>query len=108
MVDFITITSGLRFSVHNHCLDRAAFGGAALAMLSNAMCCPDMTTRETWLGFCKRGALERLDRGDVRGAVASILSDMDKHPKTRMRQLGLQVAISRDAKQVRDFIEGFK
>jgi hypothetical protein len=33
---------------------------------------------------------------------------MDKHPKTRMRQLGLQVAISRDAKQARDFIEGFK
>jgi len=41
-------------------------------------------TREEHLAWCKKRALEYLDKGDANNAVASMESDMRKHPDTQI------------------------
>jgi hypothetical protein len=75
-----------------------------------------MRTREEHLEWCKQRAREYLDRGDLANAVASMGSDMDKHPETRMagEKMGtlIYVAMFRitegDVQGVRDWVEGFR
>jgi hypothetical protein len=75
-----------------------------------------MRTREEHLEWCKERAREYLDRGDLANAVASMGSDMDKHPETRMagEKMGMlmYVAMIRltegDVQGVRDWVEGFR
>jgi hypothetical protein len=75
-----------------------------------------MKTREEHLEWCKQRAREYLDRGDLANAVASMGSDMDKHPETRMagEKMGtlIYVALLRitegDVQGVRDWVEGFR
>jgi hypothetical protein len=75
-----------------------------------------MRTREEHLEWCKERAREYLDRGDLANAVASMGSDMDKHPETRMagEKMGMlmDVAMIRltegDVQGVRDLVEGFR
>jgi|HubBroStandDraft_5_1064220.scaffolds.fasta_scaffold277952_2 hypothetical protein len=75
-----------------------------------------MRTREEHLEWCKERAREYLDRGDLANAVASMGSDMDKHPETRMagEKMGMlmYVAMIRltegDVQGVRDLVEGFR
>jgi hypothetical protein len=75
-----------------------------------------MKTREEHLEWCKQRAREYLDRGELADAVASMGSDMDKHPETRMAgekgTLIMYVAMLRimdgDARGVREWVEGFR
>jgi hypothetical protein len=75
-----------------------------------------MRTRDEHLEWCKERAREYLDRGDLANAVASMGSDMDKHPETRMagEKMGMlmYVAMIRltegDVQGVRDWVEGFR
>jgi len=69
-------------------------------------------TRQEHLDWCKKRALEYVDRGDLQQAVASMLSDMNKHDETQDRSgalgmLGLFEAGNGTAESVRRFIEGF-
>jgi hypothetical protein len=68
-------------------------------------------TRHEHLAWCKRRALEYLDAGDLANAVASMGSDMGKHPETGMSDtlmsLGMMLIIRNDAPGVRRWIEGF-
>lgn len=69
-------------------------------------------TREEHVAWCKKRALEYLDRGEVLEAVASMGSDLSKHPETRcsllLLQLGMKTAIDQDATAARRWIEGFR
>ena len=70
-------------------------------------------TRAEHVAECKVRALEYLDAGDVTNAVASMCSDLSKHPDTEkigaaMAGLGLLCAMHHDAAGARDWIEGFQ
>jgi hypothetical protein len=69
-------------------------------------------TRDEHLQACKERALEYLDDGDVRNAIASMLSDLNKHPGTRptpqIVKLGVMVAGGSDMDTARRFITDFK
>lgn len=73
---------------------------------------PDMT-RAQHLAWCKQRALAELDRGDLAGAVASMASDMRKHPETASAALFPLVSAAMadvavgDAAAIRRWIEGF-
>jgi len=69
--------------------------------------------RQEHLEWCKQRALEYLDRGDVKEAVTSMLSDLGKHPETKgagekMAMLGILACMSGDMNEARRFIEGFR
>jgi hypothetical protein len=72
-----------------------------------------MKTREEHLAWCKERALEYADRGDLKNAVASMGSDLNKHPETAASSkgplllLGMKHVIDEDAVGVRRWIEGF-
>jgi hypothetical protein len=70
-------------------------------------------TRDEHLAWAKARALEYLDRGDIREAVASMLSDLSKHPDLKgsgdaAGPLGLAAIMSGSTLVVRGFIEGFR
>lgn len=69
-------------------------------------------TRDEHVEWCKKRAREYLDRGDVKNAIASMLSDMRKHPdcgvNSALEMLGLMEAINNDMAGARRFIEGFR
>jgi hypothetical protein len=71
-----------------------------------------MRTREEHLAGCKERALEYLEKGDVKNAVTSMLSDLDKHPETALHNptlalLGMSICVMDDRDGARRFIEGF-
>jgi hypothetical protein len=68
-----------------------------------------MKTREEHLADSKRAALEYLDAGDVKNAIASMLSDMRKHEGINefIVEMGLAIVVSGDPQQARHWIEGF-
>lgn len=67
-------------------------------------------TRAEWMAFCKERALEYLDQGDTTNALASLCSDLRKHPDTA-NMAGFAVAAgmlhTSDVGAMRDFIDGF-
>lgn len=68
-------------------------------------------TRQSHLEWCKKRAHEYLDKGDVHSAVASMMSDMQKHPETAFNSpilgmLGIQAAQG-DIAEARRYIDGF-
>jgi hypothetical protein len=71
-------------------------------------------TRDEHLAWCKQRALELLEAGDLNQAFASMGSDLRKHPETAGHsgiQLGTMLLVGghlKTAKQMRDFIEGFR
>jgi len=72
-----------------------------------------MRTRAEHLEWCKQRALEYCDRGDPRGALTSMFSDLDKHPETKDHP-GAQIGVMRmmmgdlgEPSEARRFIEGF-
>jgi Tfp pilus assembly protein PilF len=69
-------------------------------------------TRDEHLAWCKQRALEYLDKGDANNAVASMESDMRKHPDTQisgvLSMLGMRYLIDGDHAAVRRWIEGFR
>jgi len=69
--------------------------------------------REEHLKKCKELALEYLSKGDVVNAITSMLSDLDKHPKTKLKStrlsdLGMFIAQSGSISRAKSFIEGFR
>jgi hypothetical protein len=69
-------------------------------------------TREEHLAWCKIRAHEYLDRGDVTNAVASMMSDMQEHPETKvtsptLQMLGFLAAQSGRVEDARRYIDGF-
>ena len=72
-----------------------------------------MMTRAEHLQWAKDRALQYADAGDLSGAVASITSDLNKHPDTAghagselMMMLALGGHMNTPA-EIRNFIEGF-
>jgi hypothetical protein len=67
--------------------------------------------RAEHLAECKRVALELLDAGELSEAVASMGSDLAKHPETQPNRylilLGMRYVIDHDAPAIRRWIEGF-
>lgn len=72
---------------------------------------PSQTTRKNHVEQCKVRALEYLERGDLQNAVASMLSDMEKHPQCSVNPhlalLGMMEVSKNNAPAVRRWIEGF-
>lgn len=69
-------------------------------------------TRQEHLDWCKKRAREYLNNGDVTSAVTSMLSDMNKHPDTKLTSpiltmLGMMAIQSGNELEVRRFIDGF-
>jgi hypothetical protein len=70
-------------------------------------------TRDEHLTWCKKRALEYLDRGDAVNAVASMGSDLSKHEGTNffgdeIMALGMLYATNGDIEGLRRWIEGFR
>ena len=76
-------------------------------------------TERPWdehLKWCKQRALEYVDRGELGDAVASMASDIMKHPETKMSDATIgslvMVAMLRimdgDGRGVREWVEGFR
>ena len=72
-----------------------------------------MVTRAEHLRWAKDRALEYADRGDAANAIASLGSDLNKHPETRghaamelMMMLAMGGHLGSPA-ELRKFIEGF-
>lgn len=69
-------------------------------------------SRDEHLAWCKGRALEYWRRNELTDAVASMLSDLGKHPESRIPDaiaaLGLLAAVSGDRLAVFRFIEGFR
>lgn len=71
-------------------------------------------TRAEHLAWCKQRALEYVDRGDLQNALASMASDMSKHPETDTPTVatllsleGVRCVVGNDAAGMRRLIEGF-
>ena len=72
-------------------------------------------TREEHLTWCKDRALAYVDRGDLVNALASMASDMRKHPDNDtdmaamlLATVGAGCVMSGDAAGMRSLIEGFR
>lgn len=71
------------------------------------------TTRAEHLAWCKERALEYCDAGDLQNALASMGSDLQKHPETAGHiGVGLGLAMMAGGQlstqaEMRKFIEGF-
>jgi len=72
-----------------------------------------MRTRAEHLEWCKDRAQEYLLEGDVVNAITSMLSDIQKHPETKLKnghvlfQLGMMIISEGDIRRAAGFIEGF-
>ena len=69
-------------------------------------------TREEHMAFCKKRALQYLDKGDVSQAIASMLSDLSSHEDTKgvgelMSGIGLMTAMNNNQDEAFKFIDGF-
>jgi phage terminase small subunit len=67
-------------------------------------------TRAEHLAWCKQRALEYVSKGDMNNALASMASDLGKHPETRSSQqicVMLGMHETANAARMRRFIEGF-
>ena len=73
-----------------------------------------MVTRAEHLAWAKQRALEYADRGDMTNAIASMGSDLRKHPDTKNHsgvELMAMMAVTGQFDQpgrLREFIEGFR
>lgn len=70
-------------------------------------------TRADHIAWCKRRALEYVERGDLVNAINSMISDLGKHSETE-DHIGIRLGATRllggrlnDATEVRRWIEGF-
>lgn len=69
----------------------------------------------TWaehIAWCKSRAHEYLGKGDIQNAVASMLSDLGKHPETvhagqSMALVGMMAVTTNDRQLAASFIDGF-
>ncbi len=72
-----------------------------------------MMTRSEHLAWCKKRALEYVDSGELSEAMASMLSDLGKHPELvthpgKELMVAMMMAGKLSTKKaMREFIEGF-
>jgi len=70
-------------------------------------------TRQEHLDWCKQRAIEYVDRGDMKNAFASMMSDIRKHKETSNHpaiNVGMLMLMSgklSNAEDMRKFINGF-
>jgi hypothetical protein len=70
-------------------------------------------TRQEHLAWAKQRALDDLERGDLKNAYTSMVSDLEKHPETAGHSgilLGTMMLMGGHLKtpdEMRTFIEGF-
>lgn len=75
---------------------------------------PHAMTRHEHLEWCKNRAHEYLDKGDLANAIASMLSDLNKHVETKLSkgsplsQLGMMTVMNHDMNGAKRFIDGFR
>jgi hypothetical protein len=69
----------------------------------------DPMNRAQHLAWCKTRALEYVEAGNIQEAIASMLSDLSKHPETqKSADLGFMLSLSvRTERDARKFVEGF-
>ena len=72
-----------------------------------------MTARDQYLASCKERALKYLDHGEIANAIASMQSDLQKHPDfkgiaSQLDSLGLLYAMNDDVDGARRLIEGYR
>lgn len=71
-----------------------------------------MRARDEHLAWCKERAFEYLVRGELADALASMMSDLAKHPETRcsstLAWLGISYVTNRDHAGLVRWIEGFR
>jgi len=72
-----------------------------------------MRSREEHLEWCKQRARDYLKAGDIPNAITSMLSDLGKHPDTRLDDpflpmVGMLAARDNDLAAAERFIEGFR
>lgn len=72
-----------------------------------------MKTRAEHLEWCKQRAREYCGRNDAQNAIASMMSDLQKHPETE-KHAGIMLGVAlmmggmlQSTTQAREFIEGF-
>jgi hypothetical protein len=71
-------------------------------------------TRDEYLDWCRKRALEHLDAGDLTRAVASMASDLKTHPDTDnpalngLVMIGMMFATDGDKAAVQRWIERFR
>jgi hypothetical protein len=70
-------------------------------------------TRDEHLAWCKKRALEYLDRGELENAVASMGSDLRQHAEfigivDKLMPLALHYVINHDSDGARRWIVGFR
>ena len=74
-----------------------------------------MEKPQTWaehLAWCKTRALEYVERGDPEGAIASMSSDLTKHPEAPQKQVLAHLTMAvllgpKDQTTVRRWIQGW-
>lgn len=72
-----------------------------------------MRTREEHLTLAKQRALEYVNAGELNSALASMMSDLRKHPETQasstwpLMVLGMNAVSSGNKDELRRWIEGF-
>ena len=70
-------------------------------------------TRTEHVEWCKERAREYLGQGDLGQALASMMSDLSKHPETKaiakspLMALGMTAVMAGDHADLTRFIEGF-
>lgn len=67
-------------------------------------------SRAEHLAWCKERALEYANRGDRKNALASMMSDLSKHPETeKLVQVAAStiLTVEDDPSSVRRWVEGF-
>ncbi|WJR75371.1 hypothetical protein [Bradyrhizobium sp. NP1] len=68
--------------------------------------------RDKYVERCKQRAFEYLDRGDLRGAVAAFVNNMNARPDCELPHhlaaLGVVLLMGNDALGWRTLIEGFR
>jgi hypothetical protein len=71
-----------------------------------------MRDRDEHLAWAKQRALEYFEAGDLASAVASMGSDLDKHPELRpnpvLMQLAMLYLVNGDRDGVKRWMEGFR
>lgn len=70
-----------------------------------------MVARHLHLQWCKQRALAYLEDGDIKNAITSMLSDLDKHPETKCNHFlalfGMRIIMDKDIMAAKRWIEGF-
>lgn len=66
--------------------------------------------RKDYMQWCKKRAHDYLARGDVKSAVASMCSDLGKHPETdNLQRMAVMMGMSiKTTEEAQSFIDGFR